>query len=184
MARTYSNVQTGIWHDDDFRRLSPLAQHLYLYLLTSPGLSYAGLADWRPNRISGMAEAWTPEAIEYAGAELAQAKFILVCERTEEALVRTFLRHDGLLKNAKLAVSAANAVASIASNDLRAVAIHEAGKAKKEHPEWSAWKHDAIKTMLKRNGISADDLDPFGPDLAPALGRLIGGGDDADLAVA
>lgn len=178
MARTYANVKVGIWHDDDFRSMSMPAQHLYFTLITDPDLSYAGISDWRPKRISGKAEAWLPEAVEAAAIELTGKRFILICERTEEVLVRSFLRHDGLLKNAKLAISAANAIAAIASNDLRAIAVSEAIKAKKENPEWSAWKHDAIKAVLHRKATDASEIDPFGPDLAPALGRLMSGSDD------
>lgn len=174
MPRTYANVKVAIWHDDDFRSLSMPAQHLYFTLVTDPELSYAGVGDWRPRRISGKAGAWLPEIVESSAVELLDARFILVCEQTEEVLVRSFLRHDGVLKNAKLAVSAANAIAAIASNDLRAVAVAELKRAKKDHPEWTAWKHDAIAQVLRRKAVDARDLDPFGPDLAPALGRLRG----------
>lgn len=175
MARTYANIKVGIWADDDFRRLSMPAQHLYFALITDPELSYAGISDWRPKRIAGKAEAWLPDMIEVAAHELTAARFVLICERTEEALVRSFLRHDGVLKNAKLAVSAANAISNIASNDLRAIAVGEAIRAKKENPEWTAWKHDAIKSVLAREAIDAAEVDPFGPNLAPELGRLMGG---------
>lgn len=178
MARQYTNIGVAIWHDDDFRRLSMPAQHLYFVLSTDPDLTYAGIADWRPKRISGKAEAWLPEAVETAAHELAAARFVYICERTEEILVRSCVRHSGALRNAKLAVSVANAVASIASNDLRAVAVAEMKRAKKEEPELGAWKHASLKAVLGRVSVDHRDLDPFGPDLAPDLGRLMGGGSD------
>src|SRR5699024_3338647 len=59
MARDHGRILTAIWSDDDFRRLTVGAQHLYLMLVTDPGLSYAGVTDWRPNRITPRAHAWT-----------------------------------------------------------------------------------------------------------------------------
>lgn len=178
MARSYANIKVSIWHDDDFRSLSMAAQHLYFVLSTDPDLSYAGIADWRPRRLSGKAEAWLPRAVEIAAYELTAAGFIYICEQTEEALVRSYVRHDGVLKNAKLSVSCANAVGSIASNDLRAIAVAEIKRAKQEEPGLNFWKSDAVKSVLKRTSVDHREVDPFGPNLAPNLGRLMGGGDD------
>lgn len=175
MARTYARIKTALWHDDDWRSLSMPAQHLYFTLTTDPNLSYCGIADWRPTRLSGKAGAWPVASVEMAARELCDARFLMICEATEEALVRSFVRHDGVLQNAKLSVSAANAVGSIASNDLRAIVIGEFQRAKKESPEWAAWKADAMKSLLRRKAVDVHDVDPFGPDLAPTLGRLLGG---------
>jgi len=172
MARTYARVKVDIWHDDDFRRLSSAAQHLYFTLLTDPDLSYCGIADWRPKRMAGRAGAWMADAVEIAACELLEKHMVIVCEDTEEALVRSFLRHDGVLQNAKLAVSAANAIGSIASNDLRGIVVHELKRLKKENPEWTAWKVDSINKVLTREAINAKQIDPFGPDFAPRLGDI------------
>ena len=185
MARTHARIKTEIWHNDDWRALSMPAQHLYFTLITDPELSYCGIADWRPKRLAGRAGAWLPEAVNIAAYELVAAHFIAICEDTEEALVRTFVRHDGVLQNAKLAVSAANAVGAVASNDLRAIVIAEMVKARKDNPDWAAWKADAVKSVLRRKATDITEIDPFGPDLAPALGRLMASEtptEDGDLA--
>lgn len=174
MARTHARMKVAIWHDDDFRALSMPAQHLYFTLSTDPDLSYCGIADWRPARLAGKANAWIQDAIEAAAYELTAARFIAICEATEEALVRSFVRHDGVLQNAKLCVSAANAVASVASNDLRSIVVAELVRAKKEEPEWVAWKSDAVRSVLRRKATDIREVDPFGPDLAPSLGRKYG----------
>lgn len=174
MARTYARIKVGIWHDDTFRSLSSHAQHLYFTLLTDPDLSYCGIADWRPKRISGKAEAWLPESVEVAACELADKRMVLFCDDTEEALVRSFVRHDGVLQNAKLAVSAANAVGSISSNALRSIVVGELRRAKKENPEWAAWKVAPLLAVLERDASDAHEIDPFGPDFGPSLGRIWG----------
>lgn len=180
MARTYARIKVDIWHDDAFRALSSHAQHLYFTLITDPELSYCGIADWRPKRIAGKSGAAMPEVVELAAVELCDARFIVVCEETEEVLVRSFVRHDGVLQNAKLAVSASNAIGAIASNALRAVVIHELVRAKQDNPEWTAWKVDGLKAVLRRKAEDAREIDPFGPDLAPALGRLRPGSEEGD----
>lgn len=172
MSRTYARIKVGIWHDDTFRALSSHSQHLYFTLLTDPDLSYCGIADWRPKRIAARAGAWMPEQVEMAACELLDNRMLFICEDTEEVLVRSFVRHDGVLQNAKLAVSAANAVGSIASNGLRGVVVSELIRAKKENPEWAAWKVDALGTVLKRDALDPSETDPFGPEFAPGLGRI------------
>ena len=52
MGRDRANIRTDMWGDDDWRGLTPGAQWLYEYLLTSPTLIYAGVADWRQVRVA------------------------------------------------------------------------------------------------------------------------------------
>lgn len=172
MARTYARVKVNVWNDGAFRALSMPAQHLYFTLITDPELSYCGLADWRPRRIAAKSGAGLVEVVEMAAVELIEARFVVVCEDTEEALVRSFLRHDGVLQNAKLAVSASNAIGAIGSLAIQRVVIHELKRAKKDNPEWTAWKVDGLNAVLKQESMDAREIDPFGPDLAPGLGRL------------
>src|SRR3954447_16815038 len=105
MAREYARLRIDIWIDDNFRRLSPPAQHLYFVLLTSPSLSYCGVSDWRPGRIAAAAAGWTAEAVEAAGRELTECQYIVPDAGTEEVLIRSFIRHDGLMKESRVAVS-------------------------------------------------------------------------------
>lgn len=124
MAREYARVKVNIWADLDFRALTPLAQHLYFALLTSPTLNLAGVADWRPSRLCALAKGLTPAKIRAAGEELEQARFIVIDEDTEEVLVRTFVRHDGILKGPKTAIGMARDHSSIASaRIMRAAAV-------------------------------------------------------------
>lgn len=134
MARRYARVKVNIWADLDFRALTPIAQHLYFVLLTSPSLNLAGVADWRPSRLSALAKGLTPGKIRAAGEELEQARFVVIDEDTEEVLVRTFVRHDGILNGPKTAIGMARDHSSIASaRIMRAVAI-EVQRAAQDDP--------------------------------------------------
>lgn len=135
MAREYARVKVNIWADLDFRDLSVDAQHLYFLLLTSPTLNLAGVADWRPARIAALARGWTKGDVSAAGEELQHARFVVIDEDTEEVLVRSFVRHDGVLKGPKTAVGMSKDYASTASARIMRAIANEVKRASEEEPE-------------------------------------------------
>lgn len=66
MARTYAKVRIDIWAGDDFRQLTDPAQALYFRLMTSPTLSLAGVADWRPVRLAHLTRGMTAQQLSNA----------------------------------------------------------------------------------------------------------------------
>lgn len=159
MAREYARVRLSIWDDPKFAELTPAAQHLYFVLLTDSSLSYAGVADWRPKRIAARAKGWTQDQILAAAQLLEVERFILFEPETEEALVRTFIRNDELLRNPKMALSVVKAYGSTASRQLRSVIVHELHRAQKEHPEYSSWTSHESKDRLA-DLLELPQLDP------------------------
>ena len=139
MARDHARVSLSVWADDDWRDLSPAAQHLYFVLLTQPTLSYAGVADWRPARIRALASPWRRDGFDRAAVELARRLYIVVDEETEEVLIRSFVRHDGLMKQRNMAVSMVRAYEAIASKGIRAVFVHELARLRESDPELAGW---------------------------------------------
>lgn len=139
MARDRAQVKLTIWEDEDFRALTVGAQHLYFHLMTSLKLDYAGVTDWRPGRIAAHASDWTTEDVVSAAKELAEARFIVIDESTEEVLLRSFIRHDGILENPNLAVAMRKAWAACASSRLRAVVLFELHRLNDEQPEMKGW---------------------------------------------
>ena len=166
MARDRANINTGIWTDDEFIDISRDEQWLYFLLMTDPKLSYAGVTDWRPGRIAQRSSNTTKEDIEQAGAMLQAGRYIFIDEDTEEVLVRSFLRHDGLLKQPRLGVSMFNAYGSIASKDIRKVVIHELKRLHDEFPEWKAFGVDKVRELLK---LSSADMSEFTPSVTPGF---------------
>lgn len=153
MAREFAQIRLELWADPDVRKLSERAQRLYLFLLTSPSLTYAGIADWRPAKLSGFASDSTADSIREAAAELAESLFVVIDEDTEEIMIRSFLRHDGLLKQPRVAVSMTTAYASTASVKLRGVIVHELSRLRSEHPEWAAWERPQVQVILRHEAI-------------------------------
>ncbi|PSR63964.1 MULTISPECIES: hypothetical protein [Nocardia] len=151
MARDHARIWLSIWEDDDFRALPKESQHLYFVLLTSPSLSYAGIVDWRPGRIAKNAAGWKADEVRSAAGPLIRGLYILVDEDSEEALLRTFIRHDGLMKNPNMAVSMALAFADAASPELRGVIVHELRRLHESDPDLKGWAK--VATLLDRKAI-------------------------------
>lgn len=158
MAREYAQLRIDIWGDDDFRKLDGDAVLLYLMLLSSPSLSYCGVADWRPGRIAVLVNNWTADTVHRAAAQLVRGRYIVIDHDTEEVLVRSFVKHDGLMKNPKTAVSMTIAFAGTASSVLRGVTVHELLKLRRNQPELKGWGAQKVQDVLSRNAIDPVDL--------------------------
>jgi hypothetical protein len=161
MARDYARVRVDMWIlDGDVRELSPAAQHLYFVLLTSPSLSYCGVADWRPGRLAALAKGWTADDVRRAATELSAHRYIVIDEETEEVLVRTFIRHDGLMKEARMAVSMVKAFATVASNTIRGVIVHELRRLRATDPEAKGWRTTSGEPGKALALLDLDAIDP------------------------
>lgn len=174
MARDYAKINIAIWQDDDWRDLPAPAQHLYFTLWTHPHLNYAGVLDWRPGRIAGMAGGWEEKDLRAAADCLRSRLFIVTDDDTEECLIRSFVRFDGLMKQPRLAVSFFNAFAGTTSSSIRGVIVHEAAKLRQEQPDLAAWDKPQVQELLSKRDINPRGLplpiDPFGGDLGHGFG--------------
>lgn len=159
MARTYAKVRISIWADDDFRQLTDPAQALYFRLMTSPTLSLAGVADWRPVRLAHLTRGMTEHQLNQAAAELSEALYVVVDPDTEEILLRSFIRHDGIMKYPNIATSMLKDYAAIFSPTLKGVVVHELRRLHEEDPEMAGWK--VIGERLDDHAINPAELTPF-----------------------
>lgn len=173
MARKYAAFNVPIWQDDDWRALPREAQHLYMVLWTHPVLDYAGVVGWHPGRIAALAHEWTAEQVIEAAQCLEARLFLVIDPDTEECLVRSWFRFDGVMEHNKLCVSFANAFAAVASNDIRGVLVHEARKVRKLYPDLIAWTKPQVLSILDLNALDPRDRDlppdPLAPGLAPTV---------------
>lgn len=173
MAREFSAVNVAIWSDPDFLALPPAAQHLYLLLWTSPALTYCGAHDWRPGRLAARSSGFTADHITTVGECLSARHFLVIDHETEEVVIRSWARFDGLMKQPRMAVSYANAYSSVASQVLRSVLAHETRKIRDELPQLPCWGDKRVAQILEHPAVSAKDLptprDPFGDGFTPGL---------------
>lgn len=170
MARDRASIRLDMWADQDWRDCPQGAQHLYMLLLSHPALSYAGVADWKPGRIAAMTEGMTAELVVQNARILRAGHFILTDDESEEVLIRSFIKHDGLMKQPKLTVSMTNAYAAVASRQIREVIAFEVQKLQKAEPDLNAWSVKQVETLLKAKGSDIRDL-PLGftPPVTPAF---------------
>lgn len=179
MARQFAQVNLSIWDDDDWLDLTPGAQHLYLTLLAHPTLSFAGVADWRPGRIMAMSKRWTAEAFYKAAFELSDAHYIVIDAGTEEVLLRSFLRHDAVLKQPRLAVSVTKAFSMIASRKLRQAVVFELQRLMRDEPALKCWSDQRMLNVAAQEAVDSRTLDTdfevtYDPTLGVGLGQTLG----------
>lgn len=139
MARDHARFKTAIWRDGDWRDLPWEAQWLYEAMATQEALSYAGVLDWRPGRLAALSKGNTVARVEKAAKALEAGRFIVIDRMTEEALVRSYVRHDGVLDRKNMGKAVARALAKIVSLDLRAVVIGELARAYEQAPRLAGW---------------------------------------------
>lgn len=156
MAREKASINLDIWADASFRELTDPAQSLYFKLSTGK-LDYCGVGLFHPGRLAAKTKEQTADQVILAAQELSDAFWCVFDQSTDEVLVRGYLRHDGVLRQPRLVISAALAYADIASNKIRAVVVHEVQRFKRENPDLPAWEKPQMKTLLKQPATPATD---------------------------
>lgn len=99
MARTHARILTTIWSDRDFLALREGPQRMFMLALSQPGISACGVVSYTPKRWAKLAADSTPKAVarSVAELELSPSRFVIVDLDTEELLIRTFAKGDGVL---------------------------------------------------------------------------------------
>lgn len=125
MARSHARIYTSIWDDADFLALTGDAQRCYLMLLSQPNLNHAGVMATTIRRWTLLRSDETEDGLRAALSELSATRFVLIDERTEELLIRTLIRNDGVWKQPKVLAVALGEAASVRSATLRACVVEE-----------------------------------------------------------
>lgn len=101
MARSEARIKVTIWADRDFTALSLEDQRTFLFLTSQPGIALTGVLPVTLGRWAGRAADTTVEGLRTSIERLGDAGFVLVDYETDELLVRSFVRHDGVWKSPK-----------------------------------------------------------------------------------
>lgn len=128
MARGHGRILTSIWEDDDFLALDEREQRLYLFLISQPNLNHAGLLDLTLRRWSRKARGLTSAEVEKLLQALEAARFIVMDDDTEELLIRSFVRNDGVWKQPKVMGAMVAGAMEISSKVLRRAMLAEMGR--------------------------------------------------------
>ncbi|MFL1427125.1 MULTISPECIES: hypothetical protein [unclassified Nocardiopsis] len=126
MARIFAQFQSRAWTDDHFKsNLTMDSQWLYFALLSQPNVNTAGVLPLQDRRWKKLAKDANEDRISDALAELQAHWYVLVDEDTEEVLIRTFIRNDGVWKQPNVLKSALAHTKNTMSDTLKAVIWHE-----------------------------------------------------------
>lgn len=128
MARGHGRILTNIWEDSDFITLTQEQQRLYLFLISQPNLNHAGLLPLTLRRWSRKAGDLTVGELDKHIVALDHARFVVVDDDTEELLVRSFVRNDGVWKQPRVMGAMVSAAEEISSRKLRAALLAEVAR--------------------------------------------------------
>ena len=128
MAREYGQVQHAIWQDADFISLEAADQRLYFLLTSQSSLNYAGVLDLTVARWARYAPDTKTSDVWASLDRLDARRYVLVDQETEEVLVRTFIRNDGLWSNVRMLRVAIRQAHQVQSQRLRGVLGEELAK--------------------------------------------------------
>lgn len=125
MAREHARLYTSIWNDPDFLELTPEDQRGYIQLLSQRNVSQAGVLPLQVRKLTKGSKHTTEEDVWKYLHSLADARFIVIDEDTEEVLIRSFIRRDGVLKIPNVFKSALRAATNVESPKLRSALARE-----------------------------------------------------------
>lgn len=125
MARAHGRVLSSIWEDADFLALTQEQQRLYLFLISQPNLNHAGLLPLTLRRWARKAVGLTAAELDDHLVSLAGAQFIVLDDDTEELLIRSFVRNDGVWRMPKVMGAMVSGAMEISSPMLRQALLVE-----------------------------------------------------------
>ncbi|WP_051179733.1 hypothetical protein [Nocardia concava] len=149
-TRDHGRVLCKIWNDKEFRALPRTAQALYIQLLSQPTVNNAGVQPLMLSKWAKGCNEIDADSLMRDLAILVERRFIVIDTETEEVLIRSYIRHDGLLKHKYLFKNALTCAEAVESEALRKVLADELRRTRRV---------EARKTI--------EILDPYKPDPDP-----------------
>lgn len=140
MARDHSRIKLSIWDDDDFLGLKSSEQHAYFVLKSHKGLSRCGVVTYIPSHFEHLARDLTPTKFTTAVKGLRAARFVVVDDRTQELLVRSYVRHDGVFDRENMGKAVGTAFNAVVSRRIQRAVGDELARYMTERPDLPGWK--------------------------------------------
>ena len=139
MARDHARVKVSIWNDPDFRALPMSDQWGYLAAFSQAPLSYCGVLDYVPGRLAKLASDLTQSKVKTIVRGLEKSRFFVVDRETQELLVRSYVRHDGVLERVNMGKAVGSAIERVTSATLRDAVCTELGRLMVADPRLAGW---------------------------------------------
>lgn len=140
MARDHARLLTSIWEDEDWLALKSAHQILYLALCASPDLSWCGVLPLVPRRLADVSVDMSEAKVRVGFAVLECSRFIVTDRSTAEILVRTYVRHDGILKQPNVTKAMVRALGRVHSPVLAEAIKTELARELRADPDAAGWR--------------------------------------------
>jgi len=155
-----------IWTNRDFTALVQEDQRTYLMLTTQPGINLCGVVPITWGRWTTTTADCTADSLRASLDRLKAARFIVVDYGTDELLVRTFIRHDGVWRNKKTRAGMFNQRQSIVSDKIRAALDTEIERCRLAQDDPSSIVDDEWDRAFP-DGIPSQESPPPPPPPSP-----------------
>lgn len=159
MARDFARLLCSVWSDSDWIERTGEAQRVYMLLVSQPDLTYAGVLPLRPRRWAQLAKDSSLAKMRRALAELEAHGFLVADTSTEEMAVRTFIRHDNVLKVPNVARAMVKAYRQILSPHLQDVVLGEIARMYENRPNGEEAKGWSVVMRPASQGGMREDVE-------------------------
>lgn len=140
MARDHARIKTKIWEDPAFLSLKVVEQYAYIAIVSHPKLSWCGVVDYIPARFEGLASDLTETKFKAAVRGLTAQNFVVIDTKTQELLVRSYVRHDNILDRTNMGKAVGSAFNRVASSQVRAAIGVELARYMAAKPHLEGWR--------------------------------------------
>lgn len=166
MPRDHARILLRIWADQEFRDLDEGPQRTYFLLLSEGAINNAGVLPLQMRRWSNCAKSSTVASVASDLEELAARRFVVVDHDTEEVLVRSFIRNDGVAKQPNTLKNAARVARSVQSPQIRAALAVELQRVRPSRPD-SSQAHEAVMALDQTVALLQGSPGPSSPSGSP-----------------
>lgn len=128
MSRAEARIHTLCWAQQDFIDLLRFSQHAYFLILSQPQVSFCGVCTLDVQRWARLSGDRRPHEMGKAVRRLEQKRFVVTDADTNELLIRTFVKHDGIMSSPNLIVAMSRDFGHIQSRQLRTALLDELGE--------------------------------------------------------
>lgn len=173
MPREHARILCRIWHDEDFKAHTMVQEWMYFTLLSQSNVTNCGVLPMTVKRWAKLASDAAPEVIRDALSVLEESLFVAVDEDTEEVLVRSFIRNDGVMKLPNVFKNALKQARQIESKRLRNVLATELRRLDRPDATVVADEIEDLQVTLVPEPIG----EPVGEPMADGFQKTCGEGE-------
>jgi hypothetical protein len=140
MPRKYARLHVTIWQDSEYQELDPYHQGVYSALIAYPNVSWCGVIDYIPKRLTIFSDSMTASGLALAVEVLEKHNFVYVDEDTDELVIRTFIRHDGVMHQKNMGKAMITALRKVQSVYIQNIVLGELINLYRLEPDLKGWE--------------------------------------------